>query len=388
MNNTVPGAIIIEGHIQGLSNARSLGEIGVPVYIIDKTNCIARYSKFCRKFFRCPDYIKDEFADFLIELAKAENINGWVLIPSNDHAVFTISKNKKDLEQYYKIISPDYGILENIYDKSRLLSIAKNCNIPIPLTQYFKTPDDSVNAELRFPVLTKGKYGLSFYKTMNKKVFLSENKIELRKNLKLIGEKYPVNNCFTQELIPSDGTNKTISFTAFCSNGELKTCWMGIKLREHPIEFGTGTFAESTYIEECAKNSRILLKALNYTGVCEVEYILDPRDKQYKLIEINARTWLWVGLAKACGIDYAKMIYAYVNDQPFNYPAEYKKGIKWRNPFTDIFFTTISILKGKIKLKTVLEQNNGVIIDALYYKRDNKPYWAYLYMLVSFFIRR
>ncbi len=29
---------------------------------------------------------------------------------------------------------------------------------------------------------------------------------------------------------------------------------------------------------------------------------------KYKLIEINARTWLWVGLAKACGIDYANII--------------------------------------------------------------------------------
>ena len=43
-NNT--GVIVIEGHVQGLSNTRSLGEKGIPVYVVDKDNCIARYSRY------------------------------------------------------------------------------------------------------------------------------------------------------------------------------------------------------------------------------------------------------------------------------------------------------------------------------------------------------
>jgi D-aspartate ligase len=84
MSNT-SGAIIIEGHVQGLSNTRSLGEAGIPVFVVDKVNCLARYSRYCRKFFRCPDFIEDAFADFLIDLAEKENLKDWVLIPSNDH---------------------------------------------------------------------------------------------------------------------------------------------------------------------------------------------------------------------------------------------------------------------------------------------------------------
>ncbi len=90
---------------------------------------------------------------------------------------------------------------------------------------------------------------------------------------------------FTQELIPFDGTNKTISFTAFCIDGEIKTYWMGIKLREHPLEFGTATLTESVYVEECFFQSEILLKKLHYEGVCEVEFLKDPRDNKFKLIE-------------------------------------------------------------------------------------------------------
>ena len=100
------GAIIIEGHVQGLSLTRTLGEKGIPVYVVDKRNCVARYSKYSNKFFISPDFQEDTFADFLIKLAKDEKISGWILLPSNDHAVITLSRNKQRLEEYYKMLVP------------------------------------------------------------------------------------------------------------------------------------------------------------------------------------------------------------------------------------------------------------------------------------------
>lgn len=113
-----------------------------------------------------------------------------------------------------------------------------------------------------FPVLTRGRFGLDFYKATGCKAFLAHDKAQLYRQLAQIAATFPVERTLTQSLIPDDGTNKTISFAAFCVDGEVK--------------------------------------ALNYTGVCEVEYLKDPGDGQYKLIEINARTWLWVGLARDC----------------------------------------------------------------------------------------
>ena len=73
---SIPGAVIIEGHVQGLSNTRSLGEAGIPVIVVDRDNCLAHYSKYCSGFFRCPDYLTEEFADFLIKLAVEQKIKG------------------------------------------------------------------------------------------------------------------------------------------------------------------------------------------------------------------------------------------------------------------------------------------------------------------------
>lgn len=383
-----PGAIIIEGHVQGLSNTRSLGEAGIPVFVVDKTNCIARYSKYCAKFFRCPDFGTDEFATFMIELAQKENIRGWVLIPSNDHAVYTISKHKQQLEKYYKVITPSLDIIESIYDKSKLLHIAQRCGVAIPQTQYFTSANDSIG-NITFPVLTKGRFGLSFYQTLGKKAFLASNKTELQSQFELIRSKYDISKTFTQELIPFDGTNKTVSFTAFCVNGEVKTHWAGVKLREHPIQFGTATFAKSIYSEDCLQQSILLLRELNYTGVCEVEYLKDPRDQKYKLIEINARTWLWVGLAKACGVDYAKIIYDYVNNSSIDYPSNYIADKAWINPITDTVFSLLGMLKRLVNprdyLQSIFRQSK---VNALFSKGDLKPGFAYFYKSFSFLKNR
>lgn len=383
------GAIIIEGHVQGLSNTRSLGKSGIPVIVIDKSSCVAQYSKYCQKFFICPDFISEEFVPFLIELAKKESLKDWVLIPSNDHAVYSISKYKDKLELYYKVITPEIQIIEQIYNKLKLLEIAKRVGIPIPETQNFKSPEDRIIDNMKFPVITKGQNGLSFYRGLGKKAYFAENYSQLLEQLRIIAAKFDITKTFTQEVIPFDGTNKTISFTAFCVNGEIKSQWSGVKLREHPLQFGTATFAKSVYTKECYLQSIPLLKELNYTGVCEIEYLFDPRDKLFKLIEINPRTWLWVGLAKACGIDYAKMIYNYANKIDFTYPKEYNTDYSWINPFSDTAFAILGILVGKLKIKDYfISLLKGKKVNALYEKNDIKPSIGYLFALIKFIRNR
>lgn len=383
-HHPIIGAIVIEGHVQGLSNVRSLGEAGIPVYVVDKSLCIAMYSKYCLKFFESPDFIKDDFAEFLIEIAEKENIKDWVLIPSNDHAVYTLAKHRLKLECYYKLVTSELEIIERIYDKLKLLDIAKNIDVPIPVTQSFCYENDPVLPSMRFPVITKGRNGLSFFKAIHKKALLSENEDELRQQLRMIGQKFAIDKTFTQELIPFDGSNKTISFTAFCVAGEIMSHWTGEKLREHPPRFGTATFAQSTYIEDCHIQSISLLKALNYTGVCEVEYLRDPRDNKYKLIEINARTWLWVGLAKACGIDYAKIIYDYANNISYNYLKDYRKKIRWINFITDFPISVKLIFKGQLTLSQYIKSLCGIKVNAIFKITDPLP--AFMIIIMGLYL--
>lgn len=363
------GAIVIEGHVQGLSNTRSLGELGIPVYVLDVSHCLAQHSKYCTKYFRCPNFKSEEFIQFLIELAQKENLQGWFLIGSNDHIVENLSLHAQELAPYYTMVVPAKEQLYNIIDKANLMQIASTCGTHIPKTCDLNTIEQT--KDFTYPLLIKGREGLSFYKATHQKAIQVNNEAELLSKCKEISQL--TNDVMIQELIPFDRQNRVVSFTCFSIQGEIQTYWMGLKLREHPIKYGTATMSESVLIPEVLDEAKPLVKTLNYTGICEIEFMRDARDGYYKLIEINPRTWLWVGLAKACGIDYAKMMYRYVNGIEQTYPTTYEVGVKWRNAITDWVFGMQAILKGYVTLCEYCSSFRGKIIKAIWDWKDIKP---------------
>lgn len=379
-NQNKPGAIIIEGHVQGLSNTRALGELGIPVIVLDKYNCIARYSKYCTKYFKSPDYISNDFIDFLLELGKKERLDGWTLIPSNDHIVYNLSRNKKRISDIYKTIVPDFDNLMNLYDKYKFLSLNQEEGIPVPGT-ILANNIDSINS-LKFPVLIKGREGLSFFKSTGKKGIVAQDPENLNKIVSQLIVKTELDKIIIQELIPFNDSSDVWSFCGFAINGDIKSYWIGKKLREHPSKFGTATLAMSDYNENIEKYGKSVIKALNYTGVCEIEFVRDTSDKSFKLIEMNPRTWLWVDLARYCGIDFTKYIYFYLNKISIDYPKDYKKNVKWMNFWTDMFFSIKSILRKDLKIKKYLLQNKGELIQAVYKKNDNLPFLMMTIMLI------
>jgi predicted ATP-grasp superfamily ATP-dependent carboligase len=386
--DTKPGVLIIEGHVQGLSNVRALGEHGIPVWVIDKSDCVARYSKYCQNFFICPDYDSDSFIAFLIHFSEQHQLNNWLLLPSNDHAVYNISKNKENLSAHFKLITENLETVLKIYDKVELLKIAQEIGVNYPLYETYNNLSECKASQLTFPLITKGNNGLSFYKKTKTKVLLSNSLEELENNLKNLESKIPLKETFTQEILPYSEENKTISFTCFSINGEIKAHWIGVKLREHPLRFGTATLAESIEKKELYLPSQKLMQTLNYTGICEIEYLLDIRDKKYKLIEINARTWLWVGLAKACGVNYAKLAYDFVNGVTIKESKNYEIGTVWFNPITNVFFGIKGLLLGRVKLKSIFENIPKKKINALFQKGDRKPGFMYFVLLFKIFKTR
>jgi predicted ATP-grasp superfamily ATP-dependent carboligase len=380
------GVIIIEGHVQGLSNVRALGELGIPVWVIDTGKCLAQYSKYCHFFLQCPNYSSDEFILFLEEIAINHDLKGWLLLPSNDHAVFSISTHREKLVKHYQLITDEIDTINKIYNKLELLNLAIALKIPVPSFEQLEHPHAPVN--LTFPILTKGNNGLNFYKKMKRKVIVSVNSVELVKNLNSIQKRISLSETFMQELIPYHKKNKTISFTAFAVKGIIKTYWIGQKLREHPLRFGTATMAESISDPGVLIYGSQLLKALNYTGICEIEFLKDERDQQYKLIEMNARSWLWVDLAKECGVNYAKIAYDFSQSRLIDFPTNYTFNTVWYNPITNFYFTIKGLFLGKIAISEIWMNRGKVKVNALFKKKDPKPFWMYIILGTKFLQKR
>ena len=382
--NNKPGVIVIEGHIQGLANTRLLGREGIPVIVIDKNDCVAKDSRYCKKYLKCPDYLNEEFIEFLIKMNKAFNLENWLLLPSNDHAVYNISKNKNILGQYYKIITDDFEVVENIYNKRKLLQIAERVGIPIPKT-LIPEIENPRKLELGYPLIIRGNQGLSFYKKYKQKAIIVHYSAELERLWDDVLQGIHPEEYFIQEIVPTD--NRTISATVFSKDGLVYTFWMGIKLREHPMFFGTATCAQSIYDEDVLELSKKLIGELNFTGVCEIEWIRDKRDGIPKLIEVNPRTWLWVGLAAECGINYPKIIYNYIYNHQLPEPINYPIGVVWLNIYTDIIYSIQSILKKFFKPQDIMKTYRN-FIEASWDKSDPLPFFKYALLINNFKINR
>jgi predicted ATP-grasp superfamily ATP-dependent carboligase len=383
-HENIKGVIVIEGHIQGLANTRLLGKAGIPVIVIDKSNCVARYSKYCKKYYKCPDYNSDEFIDFLRHLQANNDTHGWLLLPSNDHAVHNIARHKQVLSEHYSIITENLETINQIYRKRDLLKIAEKVYLPIPET-FFPEKVNPSSVNLRYPIIIKGNEGLSFYKKYNRKAILINNEMEFRDLMQNQLRGIKPEEYFIQEVIPNN--HKTVSVTVFSIMGAVHTYWMGIKLREHPIRFGTATCCKSMIDEVAIQQSIELIKEINYTGICEIEWLKDSRDDKYKLIEINARTWLWVGLAEKCGINYPLIMYNYIFHGIIPSHIAYKENVTWINIYTDIIYSLIGIIRKCTNIKSVIHSYSK-FYEASWDLKDPLPFFMYGMLSFDFLKRR
>jgi carbamoylphosphate synthase large subunit len=70
-----------------------------------------------------------------------------------------------------------------------------------------------------------------------------------------------------------------------------------------------------------------LLRKLGFHGVSQVEFKLDPRTGEFKLIEVNPRLWQWHSLSGSCGVDLTYIAYRDLIGQP---PAPQRMTVEGR----------------------------------------------------------
>jgi predicted ATP-grasp superfamily ATP-dependent carboligase len=313
-----------------------------------------------------------------MDIGDKYKLNDWILFPTNDHIVKNIIDNRQIIEKRYKYFGPDVDTFYKIYQKKELIKLALNHQIPVPDTYLTLENLNASDFNLNFPVLLRGNTGLSFYRQFKKKAFLAKTDDELNRILELIINAGQIPNSFIQELIPQYENNKTLSFSAICIEGEVFAFWMGEKIRDHPPHFGTATVAKSIFQEEIYSTSVQLLKHLRYTGACEIEFIYHPVKDKFVLIEINPRTWLWVGLADYCGVDFPLLIYNYLqNNNNLSVKRElqnYQSDIAWIHLYTDLYFSLKQIAKGKLSIRDFIRPYQMKKTFAVLSKEDILPF--------------
>jgi len=92
---------------------------------------------------------------------------------------------------------------------------------------------------------------------------------------------------------------------------------------------GSARVGEALWVDEVVEQGLALLRALDFHGVSQVEVMRDPRDRRYKLLEVNPRLWQWHSLAAACGVDLPWIAYRDLIGEPLPPTGRHADGKRW-----------------------------------------------------------
>ena len=360
------GVVTVGGYVQGLGLLRAFARRGTEVIVVnDRKMDIVRYSKYCKDYVVKEIDSSESLTRFLIDFAKTKGLNNWIILPTRDSVVYTLSKNKSFLEQYYKIPTPEWDIVKYAYNKKLTYKLAEKLGIPIPKTYYPDNVDDAIkiSKNIEFPCILKPAVMHKLYDTTRSKLIKVLGKDDLIESYKKLTHIIPPSEILIQEIIGGLPAN-LFSFGSFISNESIGYIIANRK-RQIPMDFGVGsTFVESASVVELKEFSLRLLKEIGYYGFSEVEFVKDPRDEKYKLLEINSRSWKWITITEQNNFGLVPLVCKWQHgiggrQKLNNDPASVLSNIKWIHFWQDLFVSLKEILKGNLSIGEYLKTLRG-----------------------------
>ena len=380
---------MIGGDYQGLGIVRSLGRQGVPVCVIDDEHSIARFSRYCKSYVSLADlHDQRKVVDGLLNVGNRLGLDGWVLYPTREELVAAISQNRAELSQVFRVPTPDWDSVKWAWDKRNTYQLAKELGIPTPVTYYPETVDQLAELDgLTPPFAIKPAIKEHFFYATKAKAWRANSHSELRMLFQKASELAGYGEIMVQELIPGGGSQQ-FSYCAFFRNGEAVGKMAARRTRQHPLQFGrASTYVETVDVPILEELSERFLRAIDYYGLVEVEYKLDPRDSQYKLLDVNARTWGYHTLGAQAGVDFSYMLYADQVGMPVE-PSRGRPGLSWVRTVTDVPAAMMAILRGDTSFGSYLRSVRDCNVEAVFSAGDPLPGFAEIALIPYLAIKR
>lgn len=382
------GAIVIGGHFQGLGLARTLALKDIPVVVLDHEFSAARFSHSVQRFLNAPNVRDGEaFLTYMKSIASLYGLEGWVVYPTDDESVYFLAKYGGDLNTLYRITTPSWDRIRFVYDKRQTYHLAERIGLPIPKTWYPDSKEELDGLDLSFPVIIKPAVMRDFFRVTRKKVFRATDRKELSIQYEKACGIVDPTNLILQEEIP-EVWNHLYSFCPFYKEGTVHARVIAQRIRQHPMDFGhASTFVKTVDLPELEHLGSRFLKAMDYYGLCEVEFIRDKRDGMFRFLEVNPRVWGWHTLALRAGVNLPYLVY---RDQLglSSMNGQYRSGVKWIRLLTDTPTVFGQLIKGKMSCKDYFKSISGEKEFAVFSWSDPLPFFMEILRLPGLWKKR
>jgi D-aspartate ligase len=375
------GALVVGGEHPGLGIARSLGRKGIPVCILDDQYSVSQFSRYTSRTVRVKDLLDEQkTVDSILEVGQRYGLKDWVLFPTRDETVAALSRNRVRLSEFFRVTTGDWQSVKWAWDKKNTYERAAQLGIPIPGTWNPRNLQDLEELYPRLPLAIKPAVKENFFYATGSKAWRAETKEELKLLFERAQQQIRPEEILVQEIIPGDG-QRQYSYCAFFRNGKAHSSLVARRIRQHPREFGrAATYVESIEMPDIEELSERFLRAIDYYGLVEVEFKQDPRDGQFKLLDVNARTWGFHSIGRPAGVDFPYLLF---RDQ-MGVAVEGCRGtpgVGWLRMITDIPTAASDLWHGHIDLTAYFRSLRNTRVESVFAWEDPLPSIAEVCML-------
>jgi predicted ATP-grasp superfamily ATP-dependent carboligase len=382
------GAIVVGGDYQGLGIVRSLGRHGVPVCVIDDEHSIARFSRYTTQSVRTPS-LRDEreTVEIVRDVGRRLGLDGWLLYPTRDETVAAFSRYRALLSEQFRVPTPDWSTMQWVWDKRNTYRMASELGIPTPRTWYTNSVAEVEAIQVDGPLAIKPAIKEHFVYATKAKAWRANTKAELRQLFDRAATHVGPGEVMIQDLIPGGGEQQ-FAYCAFFKDGRAMASMVVRRRRQHPPEFGrASTFVEAIELPILETLSERFLRAINYYGLVELEYKLDPRDGQYKLLDVNGRTWGYHTLGSGAGVDFPYLLFA---DQMGDViePRRGRAGVSWIRLVTDLPTGIVEMLGRRLDWREYLRSLRDFQVEAVFNREDPLPGLMELFLIPYLSLKR
>lgn len=368
-----PPAIVLQASgPNALGIIRSLARAGVRVIACDHDRrALGLLSRYATPALMADPLSEPErFRADLVALARAEGGRG-VLFPTHDEAVATIGPHEAEIEAVARRPWSPWATMSAIIDKGHQHEVARGIGFPVPATV---TPEDDSDIaayarDLRFPVILKPRYSPEFRRRFRAQVLEANDVEELRRQWALAAEYRPQ----LSEVIPGDDAQLWSLGSYRDADGRPLASFTGRKLRQWPPRFGTARAAEGRWDAAYAARGHALLDALGFHGISQLETKRDARDGRDYLIEVNPRSWLWVGLATNCGVNLPYAAWLDAVGRPRTLPDGHRSGLRWILATKHLAGSLREIRRGEWTARAFASTLRPPVVDGVLDLRDPRP---------------
>lgn len=250
-----------------------------------------------------------------------------MLLPVNGPTVELVVEHTSRLTEWTNIPFPSHEKLRIGTNKRRTIEAARDIDIPHPKTLFSgESSLETVDRELDYPLVIKpvrgsGRLGVSICDSFAELVRFARQAIEAHG---------PV---LFQEFIPNGGERGV--YTLYDSSHSPVGRTVQRRIRSHPPEGGASTYRETVEDSELVALADELLTALDWQGLAMIEFRIDDRTGEPKLMEINPRLWGSLALSRYAGVNFPYLLYQLIIGEDPEQCLDYDVGVRSRYLFTD-----------------------------------------------------